>query len=619
MSFGGIYFTNRGRALQAKATAGAQLQFTRLAVGDGNIGGQAIDELTALVNEVKSIPITKIKVIPEGKAVVGGILSNQDIITGFYWRELGLFAMDPDIGEILYCYGNAGELAEYIPSPGGAEILEKHVDIVSIVGNAEDVSAVIDQSLVFATHEELQMVQDDIGNHLADYVRNPGYAVTTGTDSAYHVSTNPAPTGYVDGMGLVVRVHKANDAAPTINWDGLGEKPIVDGKGNPLAAGKLPAGSRVSLRYSSEAGNFQLLGEGGEYGTATQDKVLEGYTLGTEDGLKDGTMPDNGPESPETINLTDNGQECLVQKGYHSGLRKIKAVISGLASGVIKAGTTVGGILGTFTSDATALASQMLYGVTAYVNGSKVIGTMQNRGSVGTQNLTEQGEEYTISAGYHNGLGKVKATISNLVSGVIKAGVTVGGILGTYTADATAQAQHILAGKSAYVNGQKVNGNMPNNGSQNATLNITGSAKPIKTIPAGYTSGGTITAQVDDNQASHIEEGYTIGGCVGSLQLGKKFAAAFEYVPTSGETWTVSGLGFKPSKLYARFRDKDGDYYIIFTAPTLNNNVYLISGETNPGDSYDITSRVSFVLGGFSVTFVSGIRMDKNLDWIALE
>lgn len=155
MSFGLIAFTNRGRALQAKAQAGTQLNFTRIAVGDGQLSGQAIADLTALVHEVKSITLNKFKTMTDGKVVIGGVLSNQDIATGFYWRELGLFAQDPDLGEILYCYGNAGVLAEYIPAPGGAEILEKQVDIITIVGNASSVTATIDQSLVYATKADI--------------------------------------------------------------------------------------------------------------------------------------------------------------------------------------------------------------------------------------------------------------------------------------------------------------------------------------------------------------------------------------------------------------------------------------------------------------------------------
>ncbi|GAV24819.1 hypothetical protein ciss_07520 [Carboxydothermus islandicus] len=150
-AFGGLIITNRGRALQAKVQIGAQLTFTRIAVGDGELGGSSILDLTGLKHEVKSLSISKIKTLSGGRALVGTVLSNQDITQGFYLREIGVFAQDPDLGEILYCYGNAGALAEYIPAGGGADIIEKQIDIITIIGNASSVSAVIDESLIFET------------------------------------------------------------------------------------------------------------------------------------------------------------------------------------------------------------------------------------------------------------------------------------------------------------------------------------------------------------------------------------------------------------------------------------------------------------------------------------
>jgi len=59
-----------------------------------------------------------------------------------------------------------------------------------------------------------------------------------------------------------------------------------------------------------------------------------------------------------------------------------------------------------YTSDATAVAAEILATKTAYVNGSKVTGTMPNRGAV-TGTITAVDGEYTISQGYHDGSGKV--------------------------------------------------------------------------------------------------------------------------------------------------------------------------------------------------------------------
>lgn len=275
--------------------------------------------------------------------------------------------------------------------------------------------------------ESIGEVHQEITTHRADYVRHPGYAVTAGTGNAYTVTTDPAPTAYVDGMGIVIRANRANTGAATLNWNGLGAMPIVDAKGNALIVGKIPNGARLSLRYSSAAGNFQLQGEGGEYGTATPADVLAGKTIGTEGGLVTGTMQDRGNV---TATLTNQGQQYTIPVGKHGGSGIITANITNLNAANIKSGVSVGGVAGAFTSDATATAAQILTGQTAYTSGTKLTGTMPNRGAV-SNTITTQGGQYTIPAGYHSGNGKVTASFANLTPENVKQGVNIGGVVGT--------------------------------------------------------------------------------------------------------------------------------------------------------------------------------------------
>lgn len=162
-AFGGLILTNQGKNLQVKVQAGAQLKYTRIGIGDGSLSaGQQMQSLTNLINQTKSLSILKLTPLVTGKAQIETVLSNQDITTAFYWRELGVFAQDPDAGEILYCYGNAGSTAELIPAKGGADVIEKTIDILVLTGNATSVTATIDNSLVYATQQDLSLKVDKV-------------------------------------------------------------------------------------------------------------------------------------------------------------------------------------------------------------------------------------------------------------------------------------------------------------------------------------------------------------------------------------------------------------------------------------------------------------------------
>lgn len=87
------------------------------------------------------------------------------------------------------------------------------------------------------------------------------------------------------------------------------------------------------------------------------------------------------------------------------------------------------------TQDATALESEILSGKTAYARGTKLTGSMTNRGSV-TGTISTVAGTYSIQSGYHDGSGTVSIDSTEqgkIIAGNIKAGVTILGVVGDYS------------------------------------------------------------------------------------------------------------------------------------------------------------------------------------------
>ena len=165
-------------------------------------------------------------------------------------------------------------------------------------------------------------------------------------------------------------------------------------------------------------------------------------------------------------------------------------------------------------SSTTAAAGDVLTGkVYVLADGTVTTGTMPNNGTV-SKTLDATTITYTIPKGYHSGTGTVTITLETKTvtptksaqditptSGKVLSKVTVNPIPDNYidTTDADATAANILVDKTAYVGGVKVTGTMANNGDTSGTID--GLTTTSAAIPAGYTSGGTVSLTGDIEEA----------------------------------------------------------------------------------------------------------------------
>lgn len=157
--FNNIYITTAGAQLAAKTIVGKKLQFTVAKVGSGTLSDSsmsAIKARTSLVNPVMSIDITRVEQTSQTQATIGFVFKNTDAPSAFYFRELGIFALDPDTKqEILFAYAYAGNNAEYVNN-SISEIVQKKINVVVTVDNASNVQITLDSSQIYVTEDELE-------------------------------------------------------------------------------------------------------------------------------------------------------------------------------------------------------------------------------------------------------------------------------------------------------------------------------------------------------------------------------------------------------------------------------------------------------------------------------
>lgn len=261
--------------------------------------------------------------------------------------------------------------------------------------------------------------------------------------------------------------------------------------------------------------------------TATAGDVLTGKIYVTSDGtVTTGTMTNNGTVSK---NLDVTTVSYVIPKGYHSGSGTVTITVETKTvtptkslqeitpeSGKVLSKVTVAPIPDNFvdTGDADATSDDILVDKTAYIDATKVTGTMPNNGAV-TSTLSIGSTSYTVPKGYHNGEGvvsivpetksatptKAEQTIS-ASTGKVLSSVTVAPIPAAYqdVTSVTAEAADVLNGKVIVdATGKVINGSMPNNGATGGSID--GLTTLSVTIPAGYTTGGTVSLTGDIEEA----------------------------------------------------------------------------------------------------------------------
>ena len=163
-AFKSAVITKKGNALLAKVIAGSvKLEFTKIAVSADILSGDLASKTG--IGTIKQVQkVASVVKQNEANVKVSTSFSNTGLTAGYYVRNIGLYAMDPTEGEILYSITVADEstaTADWMPPFNGVSMSSLMVDIITAVSNASSVKVEVDPT-ASATVSQINILQSQI-------------------------------------------------------------------------------------------------------------------------------------------------------------------------------------------------------------------------------------------------------------------------------------------------------------------------------------------------------------------------------------------------------------------------------------------------------------------------
>ena len=174
--------TKDGKALLAKAQAGkCAIQITKAQSGSGSYSSEEdISQRTALKAVKQTFPISNKTINSDSALVLKITMENSKLEAGYDITEFGVFASDPDRGEILYSIATASR-SDYMPAYNGVVPSVINMSYYLEVANASSVT--IESAGALALQTDLEALEERVSAVESDALRGYGARRKVGASS----------------------------------------------------------------------------------------------------------------------------------------------------------------------------------------------------------------------------------------------------------------------------------------------------------------------------------------------------------------------------------------------------------------------------------------------------
>jgi len=154
--------TNDGLGLLSKLVKGHTLNIIRAEIGAGWVDPEQLNTLKAVMEPMQALSFSTVSYPEEGKCVIPCKLDNSNVTESYIGRQIGLYAQDPDKGEILFY------VTQVEDEDGGTGIPANNIipsysatwNLVIYYGMADGVDVTVDPASS-VTHEEMEQFVED--------------------------------------------------------------------------------------------------------------------------------------------------------------------------------------------------------------------------------------------------------------------------------------------------------------------------------------------------------------------------------------------------------------------------------------------------------------------------
>ena len=336
----GFTITNAGRDLLTKTLAGSQLTITKVMVGNGKLSGQDPAALTDLVSPKHPATATVPKVT-DGTVTFTIQYQNQE--TGMVTiNEYGVFAQDPDAGEILLYYATLGDYPQYV-MPGQGDIRRFPVSI-ALSANDVEVNLAFDSS-AFISAKDLDTKVSKTGDTMTgrfwfeDAQSDTQLLIATDNGNS-RIVTNKKSSSSSDKlligckqMEFINQAPIKNLSTPTANSDAANKKYVDDNAGKRtcrFVVGTSTAGwTKKDCDYLCDGTDDQV---------EIQAAINALPSTGGEVVVLDGTynIASSIAINKHNITITGNGSSTVLKKMWDSGSYAIPVLDAKMSNICIK-------------------------------------------------------------------------------------------------------------------------------------------------------------------------------------------------------------------------------------------------------------------------------------------